>query len=439
MRSLEELERRASEEKELLDSTSRKSWEVDSYSEGRVSGSLAWRVSRGEVGHKGELGITAALTSVDSQESHSISMMSLNNIIASPKAIEVETFSPTISDTLHITVRSRAAESRRCFPECITVSGVNCGGGIDGTISIIVIDERTACILLSRLFYSWSEALSFISFLPDERIIALVSNCSAHECEETFIAENIKRISHLSLNSIAMHGRSDVGLESRDCSMPSSERNKITRDPLNDIQTDLSGAILSDAMKSHIIQVEPGPIRSADNNHKTLLYIGQINLDPSWAICEFVGPGVSLGVSLRIIEGSSSDELELVSNKGVVPHRIAGRLPDYVMPLHEQVKADNITKQKAFLSYTSKQGKNNDYVGFTSKKGVPIYLMKNSSMPLQRYTNSGVEWETNYFVPKAISQMADQTASVSNLKYRKNVEVFLRILADVFDSLSSLS
>jgi hypothetical protein len=91
------------------------------------------------------------------------------------------------------------------------------------------------------------------------------------------------------------------------------------------------------------------------------------------------------------------------------------------MPLHEQLKADNMAKTSAFLSFKSKQesgSSKQEYIGFTSKKGVPIYLMKNSSLPLKRCTNYDSEWETHYFAPKAVARTGDEAASVSKMKYR---------------------
>ena len=203
LRSLEEIERRIELEKQFLESTTRSSWELDSYNKERVSGSLAWKITRGEVGNKSGMGSAATIAAGVARESNSL--CNRNSVIASTKAIEVETFMPKVSETFQIIVKSRPSKASRCFPECITVSGVACGAGIRNTISIVVVDQNNSCVLLSRLFSSWSEALSFLLFIPDGRVIALVSDITVEESEETFVQTHIKRISALSSYSVSMH------------------------------------------------------------------------------------------------------------------------------------------------------------------------------------------------------------------------------------------
>jgi nucleoredoxin len=355
-KSLEEMERREQAEKRFFEYTTRSNWEQDSYNEGRLSGSLAWRIARGEVGNNSS-------TNGNNQESNNTTSgfsHNLSSAIKSTKAMDVETFTPSLSETFKILVRARPLNAPRCFPECITVSDVNCAAGIQGSINIVVIDQNHACILLSRMFSSWAEAASFLSFIPDGRVIAIVSDVLVEVSEEKFVETHIRRISGLSSYSFSSHR--------------SSAR-------------------------------------------KTLLSIGQMNVNSDWATCELVDPGMSIMVSLRTTKSFSIDDLQLSAESGIVPRIVIGRIPDHIMPLEQQLNADDEKKKSAFLSFNDTLKVGSKYVGFTSKKGLPIYLMNNHCFPLKPCSNDDLsisEWKTFYYVPKVLAKCVNEPVTVSN-------------------------
>ena len=160
---LEELDKRIANEKKYFGiAQSSGVWDKDYY-EGRLSGSLAWRAARQELGDgSGE--------TMDGDEN------------AENSSFLVETFYPSLGKgtDLSIEVKVPAAVSEYGVPcdllpsSCIIVNNVPCAAALNkGGTCVAVIDERSGCILQSRGFGLWTSFCSFIDTLPDGRVLAI--------------------------------------------------------------------------------------------------------------------------------------------------------------------------------------------------------------------------------------------------------------------------
>ena len=166
---IDELDRRVRLEKQFLENTLKQdSWGAGAYSEGRLSGSLAWRISRGEAGNN------------DSNDNANATA------ITSPDVFHVECFHPApyCSESCTILLSTPKSENQSFFPECITVMGTPCGAGLPQSISIVVVDEKHSCILQSRVFNSWNDASVFLLNIPDERIVAIYSDLNVTQAND---------------------------------------------------------------------------------------------------------------------------------------------------------------------------------------------------------------------------------------------------------------
>ncbi len=111
----------------------------------------------------------------------------------------------------------------------------------------------------------------------------------------------------------------------------------------------------------------------------------------------------------------STDEIKNLSNltlrceNNAVPSTISSRLPDTTMPFATQQTASISAKRDAFLKFIEEGGndESNTYIGFSTKQGLPVYLIKNSAYPLQKNSksinNEMTMWKTFHFVPKTLS------------------------------------
>lgn len=151
-------------------------WDVD-FKEGRISGSYAWKLARGELGEGKKCGDDAD----DKEEEKEASFV-------------VESFypAPQRQDQLTICVQHPS----KCSHECIVVNGVSCAATLSDGTSVVVIDELSGCILQSKAFSSWASVGAFVDTVPDGRIIAFASSvCSAAIDEAT--TKHLQRIGGL--------------------------------------------------------------------------------------------------------------------------------------------------------------------------------------------------------------------------------------------------
>lgn len=190
---VDELNRRGRLEKQFLDNTlKQESWGAGAYSEGRLSGSLAWRISRGEAGNN------------DSNDHNLVPKINSTNVY------HVDCFHPAPygSKSCTILLSTPKSDEVAIFPDCISVMGTPCGTGLLQTISIVVVDEKYSCILQSRVFQTWNDAALFISKLPDERIVAVHSDVDLTEPDDA-LKRNVSRLGNFDINKLLVDESKD--------------------------------------------------------------------------------------------------------------------------------------------------------------------------------------------------------------------------------------
>ncbi len=179
---IDELDRRERLEQNFFDSTLRQeSWGSGVYTEGRISGSLIWRISRGEAGSDipSNDGGDEPMDKVSSQVYH------------------IECFHPAPYRSEECTITLLApptGSSLATFPACISVMGTKCGAGIPHTVSVVIVDEKYSCILQSRVFSNWTDTSSFVNKLPDKRIVSIFSDLMIDEADVEGVKEKVSRL-----------------------------------------------------------------------------------------------------------------------------------------------------------------------------------------------------------------------------------------------------
>eukprot|EP00529_Nitzschia_sp_RCC80_P008571 CAMPEP_0113452064 /NCGR_PEP_ID=MMETSP0014_2-20120614/6657_1 /TAXON_ID=2857 /ORGANISM="Nitzschia sp." /LENGTH=1224 /DNA_ID=CAMNT_0000343431 /DNA_START=191 /DNA_END=3866 /DNA_ORIENTATION=- /assembly_acc=CAM_ASM_000159 len=153
----EELERRSKiEQAELQNLKQRTEWtEQEKYGRGRMSGSLQWRRSRGEI------------QDANTRKNDDVTPQDV-------AGFEVEAFVPTsqYSENGKVVFRLQAHPSSRYGG--IEVSGAPCAIGEKNSVSVVVVDEKhMGTILQSKSCVSWSEVTKFIDTIPPNRIVLM--------------------------------------------------------------------------------------------------------------------------------------------------------------------------------------------------------------------------------------------------------------------------
>ena len=149
----EELNVRMEREQRMLSANQQATeWtDEEKHGQGRISGSLQWKLSRKEAGTVGE---------------------KEKDIPPSVQSWHVESFYPPCEEGVSISVTEMG----------IVVSGAKCSV-VGSAISVVVIDEAyLGCILQSRGFHSWKDVSDFVQTLPAHRIAAIQGR--AKESEE---------------------------------------------------------------------------------------------------------------------------------------------------------------------------------------------------------------------------------------------------------------
>jgi peptide-N4-(N-acetyl-beta-glucosaminyl)asparagine amidase len=137
-------------------------------------------------------------------------------------------------------------------------------------------------------------------------------------------------------------------------------------------------------------------------------------------------------VRLSLADVADFSILNLRCEESTVPSSISMRLPDSIMHIKSQEIASMSDKKKAFLSFISNEGSNQNegapFIGFCSKQGLPVYLLKRSAYPFQKNTSDkGSEkckWKTFHFVPDSLQ------SGIDNFELPLNEDFFSTLLGD---------
>ena len=165
----EEVQKRlAQEAKELSHCRQFHEWTKE-YGQGRISGSLEWRLARQEAGDN------------DSKEK------AAKENETKAFSYSVETFLPLTSKDVSIAVQPYPPNPR----ESIVVSWTACAVGLKETLSVVVVDNWCAgCILQSKAFHSTEDLAKFLEDVPEYRIVAVQGQLPKEKI-------NTKSLSHL--------------------------------------------------------------------------------------------------------------------------------------------------------------------------------------------------------------------------------------------------
>ena len=161
----DELDRRLEKEQKTLSAHQQATaWaEEEKYGQGRISGSLQWKLSRNEAG-----------TSAEKEE------------LSSVQTWHVESFYPPTKHGITICVTEKG----------IIVSGAECSV-VGSALSVVVIDEvYLGCILQSRGFFSWRDVSDFVQTLPKYRIVAIQGRSKEKE-EDNGAKKGLQRLAGL--------------------------------------------------------------------------------------------------------------------------------------------------------------------------------------------------------------------------------------------------
>jgi hypothetical protein len=304
----------------------------EKYGRGRISGSLAWKLSRQEAGGKSK--------KVNGDDSE----------FAEERVarFEVESYGPpVVGDKLSFVVKPNPTSRH----DAIMVANTPCAIGEKNSLSVVVVDETyLGCILQSRSFLTWESAKEFIDYLPPHRIVLMNGYIKKSEEEEAVNGDN----------------------------------KLVTFDIPR----------LGGWKEGHVLE-------------RGVIYVGQVDAHPDWSFCTTVQDCSNEGheIVLRIpgLSSSTDKQKRLRTEKRTYPQRVAGRLPESIMPLKTQLLASEEQKRLAFASFCNSN--NHRYSGYTTKRSSPIYLLDSSSYPFQKmdFTSIGATdddiWNTFHFLP----------------------------------------
>lgn len=346
---LEELDKRNKAEAKFFDLVQSSGvWDVE-YREGRVSGSLAWKAARQELGDRNKTAGNSIKEGCAENDKHEVM-----------HSFFVESFYPSYSDEqkgVEIVVQPPSASSLpstapKSHLECITVSGVPCAAAtMTHGVSIVVVDEVTGCVLQSKAFSQLSSMGAFIETVPDARIVALCCIITGDQQQQKFdtsITNNFRRLGGFNMDTFTT------------------------------------------------------------TNESFYLYAGQINFHPEWAIGVCTSNSKqSIKVSLQMNSSSVQIPTRLRSEMSTVPACVVTRLPESIMPHMTQLVATNYQKRVAFNSYMANDDvRNKSIIGYSTRQNVPIYLIDNKAFPfrwLGDNTNAvgaaDTSWMTYHYLP----------------------------------------
>jgi len=360
----DELDHRASEEKKFFHLAQQSGhWEGSLYSEGRISGSLAWRAARQELG-----GCQGGRSGEDNNTDDGTSPREDDD-----RRLHVESFYPCPfddnSNAISITVSSASATNS--YSDSIIVNGAHCALGTTKSKSIVIVDEQSGCVLQSRSFASWNAAASFLHLVPNERIVIVCADAWGVSSLDVPTQRKLSRL-----------GAFDLG--------------KVS---------------------------ELDPEKVDDDNEAIshqILFIGQLNCKPNWTMFKSAPSGKTLAINVTINISSPPDKsnLKLRVERNTAPKSVCCRLADASMPLGTQLLANEQQKRAAFVKFMENDDpEKNIYSGYTTRDGAPVYLISAASFPFERSHSelrgdAGPGWTTHHYLPEVLVPEKDATTSL---------------------------
>ena len=346
----DELDQRISEERKFLHLAQQSgTWEGSLYNEGRISGSLAWRATRQELGD-----------SMDAKSGDTNCTHGRNSTQEGANRLHVESFCPFPFDgnSNVISISVASGSSMISSSDSIVVNGTPCAVGITKSISIVIVDEQAGCILQSRSFTTWNSAATFLHLVPNERIVAISADAWDESSLDVPTRRKLSRLGGLDWQKI-----SDLGSEG---------------------ELDENIEVIS---------------------HQ-VLFIGQLHHHPEWAIFKSAPSSAVLAVNVTIktLFSPEHSNLKLRVERSTAPRLVSCRLPEASMPLGTQLLANEQQKRQAFVAFMESEEANKHlYSGYTTRDGVPVYLLTpTSSFPFQRCGDTGSDWTTHHYLPEAL-------------------------------------
>jgi thiol-disulfide isomerase/thioredoxin len=123
--------------------------------------------------------------------------------------------------------------------------------------------------------------------------------------------------------------------------------------------------------------------------------------------------------------------LKLRTERHVVPQRVAGRLPETIMPFSTQLLASEEQKRMAFTSFASSNATR--YSGYTTKPNAPVYLLDATAYPLKQMEDDNA-WNTFHYLPPPLVPQGDNgivetpSTAVSSVDIPLEISFFNNIL-----------
>mmetsp|Transcript_22090 Transcript_22090/g.48034 ORF Transcript_22090/g.48034 Transcript_22090/m.48034 type:complete len:968 (-) Transcript_22090:25-2928(-) len=360
---LEELEKRGKAEEKFFGMVQSSGvWDAE-YREGRISGSLAWKAARYELGDNKE--------KREGEEGKDDEQEFMHSFF-------VESFYPSSRhNDLTIVVQPQMPSSvpsatPKANPACVTVGGVPCAATLTNGISVVVVDEESGCILQSKAFSQLSSAGTFLDTVPDGRIVAVC--CYREEEQDAATKDNKNK------------------------TIDASTSRNLSR---------LGGFNIDAA--------------STSTSH-CFLFVGQMHYYPHWATSLETSDNLqSIKVTLQL-KTSSPPKARLRSEINTVPAVVSTRLPESIMPLKTQLTASNFQKRVAFNAYMENGSNNSSVIGYTTRPDAPVYLIDNQSFPFQRsggqtcnLNANDASWVTHHFLPDPLVPDDDEVTEEANI------------------------
>ena len=315
----------------------------DDYHEGRLSGSLAWRTSRGEIGIRLQ------------EESEANAGEEEKSELSSSHVYHVETFHPAPYNnsrcTIEISVPATPITKSACVRECIRVMGVSCGSLRLQTASVVVVDEKNSCILQSRAFSSWNGVSQFIGTIPDERIVVICSDIEPPTDDSNKEIKVLSQICNLNLSEF----KSNQFKGSLCCI------SQINCSP------DWAVSTIKGPGESIAVELE---ISTTDPNNANLELSCEVDTVPQ-------------NIALRLPDEFLSLDAQLHAS--------------------DQEKISAFLK---FIEQDKMKGNEHSYVGFCTKQGTPVYVIQKDSFPFQKCKtlDTEVRWKTYHYIPGVLAK-----------------------------------